>query len=120
MLHTFSIWFLIVSGTAVFILALDVTRHPQKMAIMNWVWPITGLYFGPFTLWTYYRFGRQTHSGQNEDQKKEQPYWQKVWKGVTHCGAGCTLGDLIAEWSVFGAAFTFFGARLYTNYIFDF
>lgn len=114
MLHTFSIWFLILSGISVLILAADVMRHPQKMAVMNWVWPITGLYFGPFALWSYFSFGRQ-----KEDQK-EQPYWEKVWKGVTHCGAGCTLGDIIAESCVFAAGFTLFGSPLYTNYIFDF
>ncbi len=26
------------------ILLIDVLRHPQKMAIMNWVWPVTALY----------------------------------------------------------------------------
>jgi len=120
MLHTISIWFLILSGVTVIILAIDVMRHPQKMTVMNWVWPITGLYFGPFALWSYYSFGRQKGSGNKTDAKKEQPYWQKVWKGVTHCGAGCTLGDIIAEWSVFAAGFTLIGSRLYTDYIFDF
>jgi hypothetical protein len=100
MLHTVSIWFLIFSGITVIILAVDVMRHPQKMAVMNWVWPITALYFGPFALWSYYNFGRQKDLGNKEGHKEEQPYWQKVWKGVTHCGAGCTLGDIIAEWSM--------------------
>lgn len=115
MLHTFSIWFLCLSGLSVLILAFDVLRHPQKMAVMNWVWPITALYFGPFALWTYFSFGRQ-----KGNHNKEQPYWEKVWKGVTHCGAGCTLGDIIAEWSLFAAGFTLAGSRLHTNYIFDF
>jgi len=114
-LHTFSIWFLVLSGITVLILAIDVMKHPQKMAVMNWVWPITGLYFGPLVLWSYFSFGRQ-----KDGQRQEQPHWEKVWKGVTHCGAGCTLGDIIAEWSVFAAAFTLVGSRLYTNYIFDF
>jgi len=30
-------------GTAI-VIALDLTRHPQPMKIMNAVWPITGLY----------------------------------------------------------------------------
>lgn len=119
MLHAISVWFLILSGITVIILAIDVVRHPQKMAVMNWVWPITALYFGPFALWSYYSFGRQRDPG-NDDQKKQQPYWQKVWKGVTHCGAGCTLGDIIAESSVFAAGLTLMGSRLYTDYLFDF
>ena len=28
---------------------------------------------------------------------KEKPFWQTTFVGVTHCGAGCTLGDIIAE-----------------------
>ncbi len=125
MLYPISVAYLALSALSVFILAIDVLKHPQKMAVMNWVWPITALYWGPFALWTYFSFGRQKHSGKQDDKQqgdkqKEQPYWQKVWKGVTHCGAGCTLGDLIAEWSIFLAAFTLVGSRLYTNYIFDF
>ena len=50
----------------------------------------------------------------------EQPYWEKVWKGVTHCGAGCTLGDIVAEWLVFSAGFTLAGSVLYANYLVDF
>ncbi len=121
MVHTISVWFLILSAITVVILAIDIMRYPQKMAVMNWVWPITGLYFGPFALWSYYSFGRnkKTEDGDG-DEKKEQPYWQKVWKGVTHCGAGCTLGDIIAEWSVFALGLTLLGSRLYTDYIFDF
>jgi hypothetical protein len=35
------------------IIIFDVIRHPQKMAVMNLVWPITALYFGPLALWMY-------------------------------------------------------------------
>lgn len=31
-----------------------------KMPIMEAVWPITGLYFGPVAIWGYRRFGRPT------------------------------------------------------------
>jgi hypothetical protein len=78
MLYAVSIGFLILSGTTVVVLAVDVMRHPQKMRVMDWVWPITGLYFGPFALWSYYSFGRQKHRGHQEIHKNEQPYWQKV------------------------------------------
>ncbi len=33
-------------GSAVAI-GIDLSRRPQHMAIMNAVWPITALYFGP-------------------------------------------------------------------------
>ena len=72
MFHTVSVWFLILSGISVVILAIDILKHPQKMAVMNWVWPITALYFGPFTLWTYFSFGRQKQSGQQDEKQNEQ------------------------------------------------
>lgn len=115
MLRAISVWFLTLSAASVFVLAIDVIRHRQKMAVMNWVWPITALYFGPFALWTYFSFGRQTG-----DPRRQQSNWEKVWKGVTHCGAGCTLGDIVAEWLVFATGFTLAGSVLYANYLVDF
>lgn len=115
MLHTISVWFLILSAVSVLFLAIDVMRHRQKMAVMNWVWPVTALYFGPFALWSYFSFGRQ-----GGDPKRQQPNWEKVWKGVTHCGAGCTLGDIVAEWLVFATGFTLAGSVLYADYLVDF
>jgi hypothetical protein len=94
------------------------------MMIMNFVWPITALYFGPFALWTYFAFGRQKPAGPGNEHKhqhgKERPFWQKAWTGVTHCGAGCTLGDIIAEWIVFFTGFTLLGSRLAGSYLWDF
>jgi Domain of unknown function (DUF4396) len=33
-----------------------------------------------------------------------------LWKGsaisATHCGAGCTLGDVIGEWAIFAGGVT--------------
>jgi len=45
------------AASAVLILG-SVLRRPQHMAIMNWVWPITGLWAGPLGLWAYLRWGR--------------------------------------------------------------
>ncbi len=33
-------------------------RRRQPMGVMNWVFPITALYFGPFVLWLYWRWAR--------------------------------------------------------------
>jgi hypothetical protein len=43
-----------------------------------------------------------------------------VWIGVTHCGAGCTLGDIAAEWLVFVAGLTLASSRLLASYALDF
>jgi hypothetical protein len=32
-----------------------------------------------------------------------------VAKGASHCGAGCTLGDIIAEWAAFATIAIWFG-----------
>jgi hypothetical protein len=36
-----------------------VRGYRQHMAIMNWVYPITGLYWGPVAVYLYFRRGRQ-------------------------------------------------------------
>lgn len=41
-----------------FAVAIDVMRHPQHMAIMNVVWPVTALFGTVFTLVAYFRYGR--------------------------------------------------------------
>jgi hypothetical protein len=33
------------------VIAINKIRHPQKIWIMNVVWPVTALYFGVFALW---------------------------------------------------------------------
>ncbi len=66
--------------------------HRQKIAIMNVVWPITALYFGPFGLWAYWAIARL-----NADQRS---FPQQVFNGASHCGAGCAVGDFIGDWLV--------------------
>jgi hypothetical protein len=123
-----------------------VVHRRQMMAIMKWVWPITGLYFGPVAVWAYWTLGlagedgrqqaeqedpgarlrqqprrrgdRQEQRGGTDEQR--QPFWQLVFKGVTHCGAGCTLGDILAEWAVFFLGATIAGIALWPEYIGDY
>ena len=39
---------------------------------------------------------------------------------VSHCGAGCSLGDLIAEWTIYALALTVAGHALFAEYIGDY
>ncbi len=98
--------------------------HRQQMGIMEAVWPVTALYFGPVAIWGYRRFGLpkspQWRAEQGLDGPPERPAWSGVATGVSHCGAGCTLGDLIAEWCVFGIGATIAGLALVPEYLADY
>jgi cytochrome c-type biogenesis protein CcmH/NrfF len=109
------------------VIVWDIARgYRQHMAVMNWVWPITALYLGPFAVWAYVARGRrmsQRWADEHDvsmddlmgDDDGDDPSslpafarknWWPVTKGVSHCGAGCTLGDIVGEWLVFATAWT--------------
>ena len=102
----------------------------QPMAIMNLVWPITCLYASVLGLWAYLTIGRPaaTRSDDAHTRKREgsmvrmptRPFWQKVVVGTLHCGAGCTLGDILAEWFVVLVPLTVFGVALFGTWTLDF
>ncbi|HEX5243466.1 MAG TPA: DUF4396 domain-containing protein, partial [Tepidisphaeraceae bacterium] len=92
----------------------DECRHPQHMWIMHVVWPVAALYAGPLALWAYYRYGRlSTRAAMREAKQrgeeapaKQNPFPAIVALAATHCGAGCSLGDLCAQWLVFATGAT--------------
>ena len=97
-LHALAIFSIAVGLLCALWVAWDVTRHPQKMWIMNLVWPLTALFGGLIWLALYLTYGRSRGRGIEEQQT---PFPAMVAKGASHCGAGCALGDLIAEWLAF-------------------
>jgi hypothetical protein len=84
--------------------------HRQRMWIMEVVWPVTALYTGPIGLWAYRRYGRGGDYGRVVS----------TGIGVSHCGSGCTLGDIIAAFVVFAAGWTLFGLALYAEMLVGF
>lgn len=74
---------------------------------MEAVWPLTLLYWGALGLPFYVWFGR-TRPGPGGHG--DSPMWQATFKGATHCGAGCALGDVIGDWIAFAAGLTLFGS----------
>lgn len=97
--------------------------YRQHMKVMEAVWPITALYFGPLALPAYLRWGRpMSHRAMkaNGGDMPDKPFWAAVAVGSTHCGAGCTLGDLVAEWVVFAAGLQLAGFALPVEYPFDY
>ena len=106
-------------GTDIF-----VRGYRQRMRVMEWVWPVTALYFGPLAAWGYRRYGRPKSSRwlaeRGLDEPPDKPDWATTAVGVSHCGAGCTLGDIIAEFVVFGLGVTIAGEAVFAEYLGDY
>jgi hypothetical protein len=112
-------------------LAADELRHPQKMAVMNVVWPVSALYFSVFAVWAYYRFGREkerdavehTGSGPAQNQRRKGthpgPSPAQIAVGTSHCGAGCALADVFCDFGIAATGFTLFGSGLWAEYAID-
>lgn len=101
-------------------------RHPMK--VMNVVWVLTALWGGVFALWAYHRFGR-AHAMKMPSMSSmapmaamemspmtsmsmnsvDCPMWQRTALSTLHCGAGCSLADLIGEWFLFFVPMSLFG-----------
>jgi len=108
--HQLSIAVLCLGALSSLVLLVDVIRRPQHMAVMNIVWPVTALFGTLAVLWAYFRYGRSASHPQHEiatagdrtmDDMHETPYPVMVGKGALHCGSGCMLGDIAAEWLAF-------------------
>jgi uncharacterized protein DUF4396 len=96
--------------------------YRQQMAVMEVVWPVTALYLGPLAWWGYGRWGR-LNSPRYQRQTCARPMYGEpvsVAVGVGHCGAGCTLGDLIGAWIVFASTWKLLGLALPAEYVADF
>jgi Domain of unknown function (DUF4396) len=149
------------------LIAYDIVFNcrPQPMGVMNFVFPITALYFGPAALALYWHWARSPHGpGMSEispgrlaqpregrrrafdpaampDQRgrllvsteapdgrdarrspaeQHRPRWATMAIEVSHCGAGCTLGDVIAEFAVFLLAITIAGSTMAAQYLSDY
>jgi hypothetical protein len=120
---------LVVALISAAVITIDEFRHPQKMWIMNIVWPVTALYLSVFVLWGYFRIGRgmaqdatqgmsmeQMH---HEQQARIDPTWRQIFVADTHCAAGCVVGDIIAEFGLFALGWTFLGKSLYAEFLGD-
>ena len=121
-------WLVICFASALGIVAHTV-RNLQKMWIMNMVWPITALYMGPFAAYLYHkslpvstRAGSAPHmDAMMERHKNDPPTWLQNSIAVFHCGAGCSIGDAIAEPLVPALAINIagaFGSKLILDFLF--
>jgi hypothetical protein len=116
--------------SALVILGDILAGHRQHMGVMNVVWPVTGLYAGPLALGAYFAVGRRSTQRATQEAKqkgeespaKRKPFWQAVGLAASHCGAGCTLGDLLVEGVLvpLGLSFALFGHRIFGSWFIDY
>lgn len=176
------------------IIAADLRRRPQPMAVMNTVWVLTALWASVFALAAYYAFGRakghdmpsegemcrtdemtpgdhemrhlhnrhpeakaSDSAGMRMDdmpgmkvdsmkgmdmgdgagmkmdgmpemkmdempgmQMPARPKWQSVVLSTLHCGAGCTLADLIGEWFLYFIPVVIGGSLVAGSWVVDY
>ncbi|MFA7306399.1 MAG: DUF4396 domain-containing protein [Hyphomicrobium sp.] len=108
-LHILSVATLLLGAGCALVIVVDEVIHPQHMWIMNVVWPITALFGTVFWLWAYFKYGRLATKEQVMRAKEQKhpppnqgkPFPVMVGEAASHCGSGCTLGDIIAEWLAF-------------------
>ncbi|MYR08555.1 DUF4396 domain-containing protein [Gordonia sp. SID5947] len=120
-------WLVICSWTSValgivcaVVLVVDLVRRPQPMAVMNAVWPICALFGSVLWVGAYLAWGRAPQPRPSDDANRHsdhsstemaplglapqpRPYSSSVFVGTSHCGAGCTVADLLVEWLIFAA-----------------
>jgi hypothetical protein len=113
------------ASALVIVADIVVLGNRQHMAIMNLAFPLTALYMGPIALWAYFARGRgmsrkrmhRRAAGMNEGARDA---WWQVSLSDTHCGAGCTLGDIGGEWIVWATGWVIGStAALGPEYILD-
>ncbi len=113
-------------------IALDESRRPQSMGIMNIVWPVSALYFSLVAVAAYYLWGRakspdtmqhaqlpHPEHHPRDAQRHAGPTPVQVAVGTSHCGAGCMLADLGAEFGIAALGITLFGSVLWAEFAID-
>lgn len=137
---TISMLFIILGLLSTFVISVDILFHPQKdMPIMNLVWPINGLWGGPLIVWAYFTLGKHRQmkdmdsmpnmesmnmSSMKMDKmpmnKKYSSFWQGIIVDTLHCGAGCSLSDLIGPWIFYFIPFTLLGSLTIAEWSLDY
>ena len=87
-LHEIAWLFILMAAICALIIVADLCLRPaQPRWIMNLVWPVTALYGGPLALVLYCQMGR------GQDPRPET----SVALGTFCAGAGCVIGNVLAE-----------------------
>jgi len=103
----------------------DELHRPQRMAIMNVVWPVTALYFTVAGLIAYLRIGRVSgrtsrREGHHRAEAAENGIpFRQVAIATSHCGAGCAIADIVCDFATGAAGIKLFGSSLWAEYAID-
>ena len=134
LLNQIAIGWIIIGFLSAIIILIDVIRHPQAMKIMNAVWPINALWGGPLILWGYFTLGKHRKMKipmksmkMNSQMKmsmvdyKYDKFWQGIVVDALHCGAGCSLSDLVGSWIFYYLlSFSILNQKLFGEWLFDY
>lgn len=135
MLTTISLFFICSGFVIALIIANDLVQNRQSMKIMNIVWVLTGLWASYLALWAYFKFGMESTAKDDcKDMERDmkmsmddmpmgnmnRPHWQSVALSALHCGAGCTLADIIGEWFTYYFPISIGGSMIIGNWVLDF
>jgi hypothetical protein len=107
-------------------IVIDELRHPQKMWIMNIVWPVTAFYLSLIGVWWYFRAGRAPAKDapamtmKKDGEEKMPPNFAQIALATSHCAAGCALADIAIESIIFKFGLTIGGSPLFASYALDF
>ncbi|HEX4285993.1 MAG TPA: DUF4396 domain-containing protein [Terracidiphilus sp.] len=108
-------------------IAGDEIRRPQRMAVMNAVWPLSALYLSVVAAFGYRRFGRskdemsnRQHGGDSSGRTNSRtPSFLQVAIATSHCGAGCALADILCDFFIATKRISVFGSPLWAEFSID-
>jgi hypothetical protein len=97
-LHSLALAMLTLGVVCAIGVGIRVVQRPERMPVMNVVWPVCALFGGVLVVLAYRRLAMPASRGA---RNRRPSFPAAVAKGTLHCGSGCTLGDLAAEWLAF-------------------
>ena len=107
---------------------IDLRTRPPRMKVMRWVWPLAALWGSAFGIALYLIAGRaplasvgngRRKSGHDDkrDHSADRPFWQRVGAGTAHCGAGCSVADMIGGWWFFAVPWLIAGSAILGEWV---
>lgn len=127
-LHLVALGSLGLASLCAAVIFAHINGHPQRMDIMDAVWPISALFGSVPVLIAYFIYGAQDARDLPESERKAAPLRVAIAKSTLHCGSGCTVGDIVAETLllVFPGMATWFGwhwlfaQKIFAAWVLDF